>query len=40
LTSTACPQGPVDCTVPATPGVCTGFGATGYVTLSGAGWCP
>ncbi|NOZ01562.1 MAG: hypothetical protein GXP54_06700, partial [Deltaproteobacteria bacterium] len=40
LTSGACANGPVDCTKPATPGVCTGFGPTGYKTFAGAsGWC-
>ena len=41
LTSPACPLGPRDCTDPANPRVCVGFGADGYVTVAGAvGWCP
>ena len=40
-TSTACDEGPVDCTKPSAPGVCVGFGSPAYVTFPGAtGWCP
>jgi hypothetical protein len=39
LTSAACANGPVDCTVPASPAVCVGFGATGALSLPGATWC-
>lgn len=41
LTSEDCALGPVDCTQPVAPGVCVGFGATGYLVFPGAtGWCP
>lgn len=39
LTSGSCADGPVNCTDTGSPGVCVGFGDTGYVHMADADWC-